>query len=61
VFAPTRSGYRLVVDVIDRVPGLGVRAARVCQEKLDARVTARRHTRETGEDPGDITDWSWSG
>ncbi len=51
--------FHLVVDVIDRVPGLAVRAAAVRQEMLDARLAARRHTREYGEDAPDIRDWTW--
>jgi xylulose-5-phosphate/fructose-6-phosphate phosphoketolase len=46
--------------VIDRVPTLGGRAAHVRQSMADARVEARRYTREHGEDPPEIADWTWS-
>jgi xylulose-5-phosphate/fructose-6-phosphate phosphoketolase len=51
--------YHLVMDVIDRVPGLGSRAAQLRQQMEDARVVARAHAREYGEDPPAITDWTW--
>ncbi|MFI6317592.1 phosphoketolase [Nonomuraea sp. NPDC050556] len=51
--------YHLVMDVIDRVPGLGVRAAHLRQQMADARLQARAHTREHGEDPAEIRDWAW--
>jgi xylulose-5-phosphate/fructose-6-phosphate phosphoketolase len=53
--------YHLVMDVIDRVPGLGSRAARLRQAMIDARHTARAHTRTTGEDLPEVTGWSWEG
>ncbi|MFK5689358.1 phosphoketolase [Ornithinimicrobium sp. LYQ92] len=49
--------YRLVVDVIDRVPGLAERAAVLRQDLLDRRVRARRWTREHGEDLPEVTGW----
>jgi xylulose-5-phosphate/fructose-6-phosphate phosphoketolase len=52
--------FELVIDVIDRVPTLGGRAAHVRQSMADARVEARRYTREHGEDPPEIADWTWS-
>ncbi|MFF5205759.1 phosphoketolase [Streptosporangium sp. NPDC000396] len=51
--------FHLVMDVIDRVPGLGVKAAHVRQRMADARLRARAHTREHGEDPAEIRDWTW--
>jgi xylulose-5-phosphate/fructose-6-phosphate phosphoketolase len=53
--------FHLVMDVIDRVPGLGERAAGLRQEMFDARLAARAYTREHGEDPPDIRDWTWPG
>jgi xylulose-5-phosphate/fructose-6-phosphate phosphoketolase len=53
--------YHLVMDVIDRVPGLGSRAARLRQAMIDARHTARAHTRATGEDLPEVTGWTWDG
>jgi xylulose-5-phosphate/fructose-6-phosphate phosphoketolase len=51
--------FHLVMDVIDRVPGLGERAAHLRQEVVDRRVRARAYTREHGEDPPEIRDWVW--
>jgi xylulose-5-phosphate/fructose-6-phosphate phosphoketolase len=51
--------FHLVVDVIDRVPGLADRAALLRQRMLDARLAARRYTREHGEDDPAISDWTW--
>ncbi|MEU4509670.1 phosphoketolase family protein [Nonomuraea wenchangensis] len=51
--------YHLVMDVIDRVPGLGSKAAHLRQRMSDARLQARAHTREHGEDPGEISSWTW--
>jgi xylulose-5-phosphate/fructose-6-phosphate phosphoketolase len=51
--------YHLVMDVIDRVPGLSSSASQVRQFMVDARLRARLHTRETGEDISDVRDWVW--
>ncbi|HET8614252.1 MAG TPA: phosphoketolase family protein [Actinomycetales bacterium] len=51
--------FHLVIDVIDRVPGLGVRCAGLRQEMTDARLAARRYTRDHGEDAPDISGWTW--
>jgi xylulose-5-phosphate/fructose-6-phosphate phosphoketolase len=51
--------YHLVIDVIDRVPGLGSRAAHIRQEMVDARLRARIHTRERGEDAPEVAEWTW--
>ena len=51
--------YHLVMDVIDRVPGLGQRAAGLRQEMVDERLRKRAYTREHGDDPEDIRDWVW--
>jgi xylulose-5-phosphate/fructose-6-phosphate phosphoketolase len=53
--------YHLVMDVIDRVPGLAPRAAALRQDMADARQRARAWTREHGEDHPDVTGWSWAG
>lgn len=52
--------FHLVMDVIDRVPSLGGRAAVLRQRMVDARLAARAYTREHGEDDPAITDWTWS-
>ncbi|TDD17436.1 phosphoketolase family protein [Nonomuraea diastatica] len=51
--------YHLVMDVIDRVPGLGATRAHLRQHMSDERLRARAHTREHGEDPADIRSWTW--
>jgi xylulose-5-phosphate/fructose-6-phosphate phosphoketolase len=53
--------YHLVMDVIDRVPGLGERAAAIRQEMSDQRLRHRAYTREHGDDPPDVRDWRWPG
>jgi xylulose-5-phosphate/fructose-6-phosphate phosphoketolase len=53
--------FHLVIDVLDRVPGLEVPSAALRQQMMDARLEARRHTREYGEDSPEITDWCWPG
>src|SRR6185503_2911645 len=49
--------FHLVQDVIDRVPGLGSRAAQLRQEMVDERLRHRAYTREHGEDPPDVANW----
>jgi xylulose-5-phosphate/fructose-6-phosphate phosphoketolase len=49
--------YRLVMDVIDRVPGLGSHAASLRQQMMDTRLRARQWTREHGEDMPEVADW----
>ncbi|WP_425438010.1 phosphoketolase family protein [Nocardia nova] len=51
--------YHLVMDVIDRVPGLGTQAAGLRQEMADARLAARIWTREHGADIPEVADWRW--
>ncbi|MDH6223284.1 phosphoketolase family protein [Streptomyces sp. MJP52] len=51
--------YRLVMDVIDRVPGLAVRAAAVRQAMADARARHHAHIRATGQDMPEVAEWSW--
>jgi xylulose-5-phosphate/fructose-6-phosphate phosphoketolase len=51
--------FHLVMDVIDRVPGLGTREADLRQRMVDQRLRARRYTRETGADLPDVRDWTW--
>jgi xylulose-5-phosphate/fructose-6-phosphate phosphoketolase len=53
--------FHLVMDVIDRVPGLVERAGHVRQEMADERLRHRAYTRERGEDPPAITQWRWPG
>jgi xylulose-5-phosphate/fructose-6-phosphate phosphoketolase len=51
--------FHLAIDVIDRVPNLGSTQAALRQDLVDARLRARAYTREFGEDPAEIRDWSW--
>ncbi len=51
--------FHLVMDVIDRVPGLRPRAAHVRQAMEDQRLRARAYTREHGEDSPEIAGWAW--
>jgi xylulose-5-phosphate/fructose-6-phosphate phosphoketolase len=53
--------YHLVIDVIDRVPGLANTAGALRQEMSDRRLRARAWTREEGEDHPDVRDWTWPG
>jgi len=53
--------FHLVIDVLDRVQGLQVRTADLRQHMVDARLEARRYTREHGEDPPEISGWTWPG
>jgi xylulose-5-phosphate/fructose-6-phosphate phosphoketolase len=53
--------FHLVIDVIDRVPGLDERAAHLRQEMVDERLRHRAYTREFGDDPPEIREWSWPG
>ena len=51
--------FHLVMDVIDRVPGLSESCGRLRQEMSDRRLRARAYTREHGEDEPEIRDWVW--
>ena len=51
--------FRLVIDVIDRVPGLAARAAGLRQELVAERLRCRAWTREHGEDEPAVRDWVW--
>ncbi|KWV31536.1 phosphoketolase family protein [Micromonospora rifamycinica] len=51
--------FHLVIDVIDRVPGLAARAAHLRQEMVDARQACRDHTRRHGEDDPRVAEWRW--
>jgi xylulose-5-phosphate/fructose-6-phosphate phosphoketolase len=51
--------YHLVIDVLDRVPGLAGREALLRQEMTDARLRARQWTREHGDDIPEVASWVW--
>src|SRR5262245_21244509 len=49
--------FHLVIDVIDRVPGLARRAASVRQLMVDKRTEHQEYIRETGEDLLEVRNW----
>jgi xylulose-5-phosphate/fructose-6-phosphate phosphoketolase len=51
--------FHLVMDAIDRVPGLAASAGHVRQLMADKRLTCRAYTRSRGEDAPEIEDWKW--
>jgi xylulose-5-phosphate/fructose-6-phosphate phosphoketolase len=51
--------FHLVIDVIDRVPGLGARYASLRQLMVDERLRHRAHTRRTGADSPEVSNWTW--
>jgi xylulose-5-phosphate/fructose-6-phosphate phosphoketolase len=51
--------FHLVMDVIDRVPGLNRTAAWLRQQMTDMRTKARAWTREHGEDLPEVAGWAW--
>jgi xylulose-5-phosphate/fructose-6-phosphate phosphoketolase len=51
--------FHLVMDVIDRVPGLGETAAHLRQQLVDTRLACRAYAREHGQDPPEVRDWTW--
>jgi xylulose-5-phosphate/fructose-6-phosphate phosphoketolase len=51
--------FHLVMDVIDRVPGLGSRAADVRQIMADKRVAHAQYIRQVGEDQPEVMNWKW--
>ena len=53
--------FHLAIEVIERVPGLGVTAAHVKQQFRDALIEHSRYVREHGEDMPQIRDWVWPG
>ena len=52
--------FSLVIDVINRVPGLLVAGAHVKQEMRDQQIDCRRYAYEHGIDKPEIRDWRWS-
>jgi xylulose-5-phosphate/fructose-6-phosphate phosphoketolase len=51
--------FHLVMDVIDRVPGLATRAGQLRQQMVDTRTRHRAWTREHGEDLPEVSNWTW--
>jgi hypothetical protein len=53
--------FHLVMDVIDRVPGLAQRGVALRQHMADERLRHRAWTRQVGDDAPDVRDWVWPG
>ena len=53
--------YHLAIDVIDRVPSLGYRAAHLKQTLRDKLTAHSLYIRENGEDLPEVRDWKWKG
>lgn len=51
--------FHLVMDVIERVPSLGQRAAHVRQEMRDRRIAHWEYICKHGDDMPEIRDWKW--
>ena len=52
--------FHLAMDALDRLPGLGDRAAHHRQQLEDTLIRHRQHTRRTGEDLPEIRNWEWT-
>jgi xylulose-5-phosphate/fructose-6-phosphate phosphoketolase len=52
--------FHLVNDVIDRVPGLGDRAAYVKQAMRDKLIEHKQYIVAHGEDMPEVRDWTWT-
>jgi xylulose-5-phosphate/fructose-6-phosphate phosphoketolase len=52
--------FNLVIDVIDRVPGLGSRAAHIKERMKEAILQHRSYAHRHGMDSPEITNWRWS-
>jgi xylulose-5-phosphate/fructose-6-phosphate phosphoketolase len=53
--------FHLVMDVIDRVPGLAQRAAYAKQALRDKLIDHREYIRRYGDDMPEIKGWTWGG
>ena len=51
--------FHLVMDVIDRVPGLADRASEVRRAMVDKRAEHNRYIAVHGEDMPEVIDWRW--
>ena len=53
--------FHLVMDVIDRVPGLSSRGAYLKQQMRDRLTDHKRYIRRVGQDMPEIRQWTWTG
>jgi xylulose-5-phosphate/fructose-6-phosphate phosphoketolase len=53
--------FDLVIDVIDRVPGLSARAAHIKEEMKNAIIDNLAYAHSEGTDRAEITNWVWPG
>ncbi len=53
--------FHLTMDVIDRVPSLGARAAQVKQDMQFKLMEQSQYTREHGLDLPEVREWKWTG
>ena len=53
--------FDLVIDVIDRVPGLAARAAHLKEEMKNAIIDSLTYAHAEGRDRPEITNWEWPG
>ena len=51
--------FHLAGDVIDRVPGLGARAAHVKQALRDKLIEHKEYIRRHGQDMPEVLGWRW--
>jgi xylulose-5-phosphate/fructose-6-phosphate phosphoketolase len=51
--------FHLAMDVIERVPGLGPKAAHVKQHLRDKLIDHRNYVDRHGEDMPEIQSWGW--
>ncbi len=51
--------FHLVLDVIDRVPGLTSRCGVLRQQMQDKRIEHKQYIRRVGEDMPEVRDWLW--
>ncbi|KAJ4375136.1 hypothetical protein N0V83_002220 [Neocucurbitaria cava] len=51
--------FSLAIDAIDRIPGLGNKAASARDTLANARITAKNYAFHEGMDPKETVDWIW--
>jgi xylulose-5-phosphate/fructose-6-phosphate phosphoketolase len=52
--------FNLVIDVIDRVPSLGYRAAHIKERMKEAILSHRAYAHQHGMDAPEVTGWRWT-